>query len=72
MSEYPRKKEFAEVLSEMLSGLTPDQSDASLRAGNKGAVDEMLSRFQAEAKILNEFNDPKGIYARLPIELIVK
>ncbi|MDF9828264.1 protease-4 [Ereboglobus sp. PH5-10] len=73
VQEFPRKKEMAEVLNEMLGGrFSPEQSDARVRAGNKGAVNELVSRIQDEAHILNEFNDPKGIYARLPLDLIVK
>ena len=71
--EFPRKKEFAEVLHGLFgsgNNNTPDQSE--LRIAPKGALDDLLARFKAEVQILNEFNDPKGIYARLPPDQMVK
>ena len=73
--EYPRKKEFAEVLRGLFGAgdrNTPNQSEAAARAASSGALDELLARFKAGAQILNEFNDPKGIYARLPLDEMVR
>jgi protease-4 len=70
--EFPRKKELAEVLNEMFGGLAPEQSGSRLSPAAKGTVDEVVSRLRTELGILNEFNDPKGIYARLPVECVVK
>ncbi len=70
--EFPRKKELAEVLAHMFGEIVPDQSESRLGAGAKGAIDGVVSRLRAELGVLNQFNDPKGIYARLPLEMIVK
>jgi len=71
--EFPRKKEFSDFFHSLLGGgrdTTPDQT--ALRAAPRGALDDLLARFKTEARILNEFNDPKGIYARLPLDQMVK
>lgn len=70
--EFPRKKELSELISQMFGEIVPDQADSRLAPGAKGTVDQMLARFREEAEVLNQFNDPKGVYARLPVELIVR
>ena len=75
--EFPRKKEFTDLLHNLLgtrNDATPDQSELALlpRAAPRGALDDLLTRFKASANILNEFNDPRGIYARLPLDQMVK
>jgi len=70
--EFPSKREFAEFIHELFGrDDTPDQMIGA-RIAPQGALDAMLSRFKAEARLLNEFNDPKGIYARLPLDQMVK
>lgn len=63
ISEFPRKKEFAEVLSEALNRL------GTQGARSNGVVDEITRRLGADLELLKQFNDPVGIYARLPVEL---
>jgi len=73
VSEFPRKKEFAEFLHGLFgtgNNNAPDQSGT--RAATQGALDAMLVRFKTGAQILNEFNDPKGLYARLPLDQMVQ
>jgi len=72
VSEFPRRKEFAEVLSEFFGGGGAPEKTSIGRVASRGALDEMLARFKAEVRILTEFNDPKGIYARLPLEQMVR
>ncbi|MDR2673662.1 MAG: signal peptide peptidase SppA [Opitutaceae bacterium] len=68
--EYPRKKEFAEVLAEWLQDISPAAGARAATTG--GALDQTFARLKAALSDLNQFNDPKGIYARLPLELMVR
>ena len=62
VAEYPRRKLFAESISEALEGRHRDQSfGGPVGIFVKEAVDQLQS--------LNKFNDPRGLYARLPLEL---
>ncbi len=67
VTEYPRKKELAEVLAELVQDLAPN---AGADAG--GVVDQAAARLKSELSSINQFNDPKGVYARLPRELMVR
>ena len=64
--EFPRKKELAEVIVEML-GQMPD-ARAKTRSG---VSTQVLQQFAREWRTLESFNDPRGTYARLPVEIIV-
>jgi protease-4 len=62
VTEYPRKKQFAEQLTEAMEGRRREQSFA-------GPVGVFIREMTAELKALSKFNDPRGLYARLPFEL---
>lgn len=64
VSEYPQKKDFAEVLAEALNKLAPGVSRA-------GLVKQVTARVEASLQELEQFNDPQGLYARLPVDLIL-
>ena len=64
--EYPRKKEFSEALAEMFQRFAPQNSHAQT-----GNVAEITRRLEAELGVLKTFNDPQGVYARLPLELAI-
>jgi protease-4 len=68
--EYPRKKEFAEVLAELFEDIAPHAGARAATTG--GAIDQAVARLKTELSAINQFNDPKGIYARLPLELTVR
>ncbi|HVU17510.1 MAG TPA: signal peptide peptidase SppA [Candidatus Didemnitutus sp.] len=59
--EVPRKRLFAEVLSEALDGRHHDYSSTN-------AVSTLVQQLAAGWKSLTHFNDPQNIYARLPLE----
>lgn len=63
VSEFPRKKQFGEALAESLGGR---KREAEAVAGPLGGL---LTRVQAELGKLSQYNDPRGVYARLPFEL---
>lgn len=67
--EYPRKKEFAELIAEALQGM---KTGVSTGDGRGGAVRTWLEELRTQAKVIDQFNDPRGVYARLPLEIISK
>ncbi len=62
LQEYPRRKELVEALQELIEKKRPNRAESSL-AG------QVTARIEQELKTLQSFNDPKGVYARLPLNL---
>jgi protease-4 len=62
VAEYPRKKQFAEQFTEAMEGRRREQSFG-------GPVGVFFRELTTELKALSKFNDPRGLYARLPFEL---
>jgi len=63
--EYPRRKEFSEEIADMVRRINPQGAHAEAT----GLVAQITQRVAAELDVLKTFNDPQGIYARLPLEL---
>ncbi len=61
--EFPRAKELTEVVVEMLTHETKPAATTG------GVVTQMLTELKAQAGALEQYNDPRGLYARLPFEL---
>ena len=66
LTEFPHKRQLAEIINEVLKGMTPDQ------AGDNAALAKMLGEFKDQARVLLRFNDPCGIYARLPVDIRIQ
>ncbi len=66
VAEYPRRKQFAEAFASALEGRRDDQAAAS------GPVGMLMRQAAGEIKALNHFNDPQGLYARLPFDLSLR
>ncbi len=64
--EYPRKKELTEIVTDWLQGEKHEQTRSA------DALSQLMAQIKEQAKTLQEFNDPRGIYARLPMEMMVK
>jgi protease-4 len=62
VTEYPRKKQFAEQFTEAMEGRRREQAF-------NGPVGLFIREVTTELKSLGKFNDPRGLYARLPFEL---
>lgn len=62
VTEYPRKKQFAEQFKESLEGKRREQAFG-------GPVGEVIGQVTEDLKVLGRLNDPRGLYARLPFEL---
>jgi protease-4 len=64
--EFPKKKEFAEALAEAIERMAPTTARAP------GIADRVAKRLEAEMRALRTFNDPQGIYARLPLGVTIE
>ncbi len=64
--EFPRRKEFAELLAEALEGIRPDNTR------DAGVVSQFVKEVKSQGRLLEQFNDPRGIYLRMPFEIGVK
>ncbi len=61
--EYPRRRRLVDALTEMLERGKPEESALS---------GTLVRRVLGGLKTLDEFNDPQGIYARLPFEMALR
>ena len=66
IQEYPRTKDLEEVILDAMKGLRPAGARSS------GAISQMIAQVTSEFKLLEQFNDPRGVYARLPLEIMLK
>ena len=66
VAEYPRKLGLADAITAWLKGARHEQVQGT------DALSQFLAQIKEEATTLQEFNDPSGIYARLPLEMTVK
>lgn len=64
--EFPRQKELIEVIQELLEQAAPGIA----RSSGLGA--KVAERVERELKTLRSFNDPRGVYARLPMSLTIR
>jgi protease-4 len=67
VSEYPRTKSLSEALAEAFGRYAP----ASLKLHATGLLGQVVDQLEAEFARLRAFNDPNGIYARMPIDLSI-
>lgn len=65
LTEYPHQKELIEVIQEFLEDNTPSRSSAGLSA-------RIMDRVEADLKMFRSFNDPQGLYARMPMNLSIR
>ena len=67
LTEYPRQKELIEAIQEYIGKVVPDNAHAA----SSGIAAKIAQRIESELKVLKTFNDPQGIYARLPMNLAI-
>ena len=65
VAEYPKKKPLSEAFAEAFEGRRREQSFG-------GPMGVLLREATDELQSLSKFNDPRGLYARLPFELRLK
>jgi protease-4 len=61
--EFPRHKELFEAVQELIEKIAPNSARAP------GLAMQIAARIENEVKALRTFNDPQGVYARLPMNL---
>lgn len=61
--EYPRKKELAEAIQDFFDKVVPGN------ARSRSLGRQVIQRIESDLKLFKAFNDPQGLYARLPLEL---
>lgn len=64
--EFPQPKTFAEMLGAWLGNVRPPL------ASQRGIVSQVVNHLEEQAKTLQQFNDPRGVYARMPLEISVR
>ncbi len=64
--EFPQSQTFAEMLTSWLENVRPAQTKQS------GLVAQVMAQVAEQAKVLQQYNDPRGIYARMPLEINVR
>lgn len=62
VAEYPRPKRFAEAFAEAMEGRQREKTLA-------GPAGLLIGEAMQELRSLGKFNDPQGLYARLPFDL---
>ena len=67
MIEYPRQKEFIEALQEVLERRLPGAARSV-----RGPLGDLAGRLESELRALRSFNDPAGVYARLPLSIAIR
>lgn len=66
LTEFPRQKELLEAIQDFLESASPRY------ARSTKLTDQIAARIESELKVLRSFNDPKGIYARMPLNLNIR
>jgi len=66
LTEFPQSQTFAELLSSWLEDVRrPETTKSDL-------VSKVVESLESQVKTLQQFNDPRGVYARLPLEISVR
>ena len=63
--EYPQAKSFQDTLRALVEGMQSSGARTDL-------IGQIGQRLRAQAATLAQFNDPRHLYARLPLEIVVQ
>jgi protease-4 len=66
--EYPKSKNLSEALAEMLGKYEP----ARLHASQTGLVGQIVGELEGAFARLRALNDPRGVYARMPVDISIR
>lgn len=67
VTEYPRQKEFIEALQEIIERRLPGAARSA-----RGPLGDLAGRLASDLRALRSFNDPAGVYARLPLSVAIR
>ena len=72
--EYPAPRDFTEQIAEMFSGEQRPLATSRIfgKSTHSNPLAQQLAQMQEDFESLTRFNDPSGVYARLPFDLRVK
>ncbi len=71
--EFPGTRPLAEVLAEMFSGRSyPETRVGFGAAGVRGPLGRLALQVEEQVRMIDRFNDPRGVYVRLPLDLRVR
>jgi len=65
LREFPRKRAFADAIAEALNRMP-----AKIMGPDVGLVGQLVNGVEKVSDELGDFNDPRGIYARMPLEYL--
>jgi protease-4 len=68
VTEYPKSKNLSQAIAEMFGKFAP----TSLHLSSTGLVGQITEQFESQLSWLNALNDPKGVYARMPVNLLIR
>ncbi len=68
ITEYPKSKNLSEAIAEMLGRFAP----SSLHLRSTGLVGQITEQIEGELSWLNALNDSKGVYARMPVNVLIR
>jgi protease-4 len=68
VTEYPRSKNLSEALAEAFGRFAP----ADLKLHASGLFGQVIDELQSEFARLRSFNDPHGVYARMPMDISIR
>ena len=66
LTEYPRKRQLAEIINEMMRGMTPEQT------GGDDALMKVVNEVRQQVRVLERCGDPRGVFARLPVTIEIQ
>jgi protease-4 len=67
VTEYPKSRNLSEAIAEMLGKFSP----VSLHLHSTGLLGQITERIETEFSWLRSLNDPQGLYARMPADLVI-
>jgi protease-4 len=68
VTEYPHSKNLSEAVAEALGKYAP----TSLKLHATGLLGQVIDQLETEFARLRAFNDPNGVYARMPIDISIR
>jgi protease-4 len=68
ITEYPRSKNLSQAIAEMFGKFAP----TSLRLRSTGIVGQITDQIEGELSWLNALNDSQGVYARMPVNVLIR
>ena len=66
LTEFPLSQTFSEMLQGLIENVRP------VETAHRGLISQVMESLKNQTKELGQFNDPRGIYARLPQAITIQ